>query len=219
MRCSFEPDSPESPPAAFVPVGGAPTELASDAAERDEARVPVSQIEDLVREAHARGLEEGRASAVIPGADEIAAVTRALSSALRSLEEVRRETLREQHGAIVELALAMADRISHQRLANETEGLAERVRAAVERIEGREGREPVEIALCSSDLESFEAASRDDRELLGREEALWIADPDLGPGEVRVRAGGTRVDGSVAAALEQFREDLLGIESDAEANQ
>jgi flagellar assembly protein FliH len=161
------------------------------------------QLEAVEREAHARGYAEGEAAGLAAGAQESTVLVRELMTAVDNIIKVRSDMLRRTERQMVQLALAVAQRIVQRELATDPALLLEMARGVIARLD-ESAR--LTVRLNPHDYEVSGAAA--------------IA--DLGPNvtvtaDSKVEAGGCRIDsdlGTLEAGVEaqilEFGRALLG---------
>ncbi len=203
---SFEPDAAQ-PLQGFVaePLAGSAAPFSQESAPAAGV-APPEDPERVRQRAFEEGREAGRAELPWREAEGLRAATGALEQAVRALTALRRDYLRSHRRAVVDLAVAVAERILVREVAGVPDALAAMVSRALESIE--EG-EPLRVHLSPRDAETLAAA--DPAPLTGlRNEGLEIvSDDELCDGDVRLRADVTEVDARLGALLARVREDLL----------
>lgn len=198
-RVSFVPDPLPAGP------GARGFRDASGGAPRDAAPAEESP-EERTQRAYERGLAEGRAALPWNEAEALRTATAALEEAARAFHDLRRSYLLAQRRAVLDLALAVAERILARELRVNEEALLVVVARALEHM-GAEGG--VEIRVAPGDRETLQRGLA--RELAAFAEAAEIhvvADPSLAPGTLRVSGEASEVDLRLGSILERLREEL-----------
>ncbi|MBZ5606890.1 MAG: hypothetical protein LAP38_01420 [Acidobacteriia bacterium] len=174
------------PAAAYAPLGGGTIGLAPE------------YSNDPARSAYQQGFQEGQAA----GRQEMAAQVEALNLQVsRSIEEMSGLRQRFRHEAeqdVVALAIAIARRILHRELTVAPEALLGLVKAALEKIEGRE----VHRVRVSRDDAHMVEQFLEKMGLPRRVEV--IADPSLARGAVLLDSSRGALDASVETQLAEI---------------
>ncbi len=201
-------DATASPPFVADPLhpGDARFESAGGGAPAPAPAPAGPDLEAMRREAFEAGREAGRAERPPGEAEARAAATRLLEAAARELAESRVEYLRAQRGALVELAVAIAERILDREVSTDPAALVASVEAALDAVPDEE---PAVVHLAPADHASLCAGEGEAPAVLARHGVEVAADAALAPGDVRVRAGAARVDARRERLLERIREALL----------
>lgn len=168
------------------------------------AREP--SLEELRQEAFEAGRAAGRAELPWRDADALRSALISLEEAARALGGVRRDYLMAQRRALVELALAVAERVLGRAVAADPDALV----AVVERALAQLGAdEPVRLRLCAGHLETLELGLAPQLARLAAEHGVRVeADRELVPGDVRVFAGRSQVDARLEECLRRVRDEL-----------
>jgi len=198
-----------------------PAGAASAAVAAPEAAPPAAWQEGYdagLAEGLARGREEGSAAAraELPFADAEALRTAAaaLDGAAGSVAALRRGYLAENRRMLVEISVAVAERVLGQRIEADPDLLA----GVVERALTALGDAP-DVRLCLSERDHravVEGGAADLAALAERRGLAVEVDPGLAPGDVRVLAGRSRVDARIEAVLRRIREELAAGADDEE---
>jgi len=118
----------------LIPAASSPADRASEIVA--SARAQAAQIES---EARAEGFAAGRAEGLAVAAEELAATSAALSGLLAGLENAREAYLAAVEAEVVELALAIAEKIVGSALTVQPALVAEIVAHALRSVEGSGG--------------------------------------------------------------------------------
>jgi flagellar assembly protein FliH len=118
----------------LIPAASSPADRASEIVA--SARAQAAQIES---EARAEGFAAGRAEGLAVAAEELAATSMALSGLLTGLENAREAYLAAVEAEVVELALAIAEKIVGSALTVQPGLVAEIVAHALRSVEGSSG--------------------------------------------------------------------------------
>jgi flagellar assembly protein FliH len=201
-RAGFVPQPFSAPPAA-ARAGSAPA-------------APAPELgQEVLRAAREEGVAAGREAGLREGREEGArAVEReALGPALEALEEAARglaalrgSYLRAQRGLVVELALAVAERLLAREVALDADVLA----GVIERALAALGDQPaLRVLMNSGDLARVQRGLAPRLAALAAGAGLALeAAPDLVPGDVRVQAARSEVDARRAELLRRVRAEL-----------
>lgn len=165
---------------------------------RDEQREEIAkaqraELEAALAKARRDGFEEARAEDREP-----------LRAAIAALAELRRDYLAQSREGIVELALAIAERVVRHSLGEQADLLAAFVEHAVATV-AAEG--PIEVRLSPVDCERLETAERE-AESAARAYAL-VPDRALRRGDVVVSSAFAELDARIASLLGIVRSSLL----------
>lgn len=137
----------------------------------------------------------------------IEAAFAAIDERIQDIEQRRQQSLAELRQAAVELAVSIASRFIHERIAAgefAVEKLVEQVLAKCEL------RQPVEIRLHPADLELLERRSQGKRiPWRNHESYKLVADGALQRGDCRVEAGELGVLSMIETQLSELRQHLL----------
>jgi flagellar assembly protein FliH len=183
----------------------------ADAPAPAAASAPASQpdLEALRNAAFEEGREAGRAELPWQEARQLETAIVALESAERAFAAERRDYLRAQRRALVELAIAIAERILMRELRADPAALVALVERAIDALPEASRDEGVALHLAPSDHDALAHGEGDAVARLAQGGAVRIvSDPDLAPGDARVRAGATTLDARRAVLLERVREAL-----------
>ena len=168
-----------------------------------EPAIGQAQAAALEREAYARGYAEGEAAGLAAGAQEGTALVRGLTKAADGVTRLRSDMLRQTERQMVQLALAVAQRIVQRELAADPAQLLEMARGVITRLDESVR---VTVRLNPHDYEVTGAAA-----ITGFGPNVTVAaDPKVEAGGCRVESDlGTLEVGSEAQILE-FGRALLG---------
>jgi flagellar assembly protein FliH len=186
---------PAAPGAAAAPAGAAA-----------EPHAPAVDLEELRRAAFEEGRAAGRAELPWQDADALRAALGSLEEAARALDATRRGYLRAQRRALVELAIAVAERVLARAVAADPDALVLLVARALDLL-GEE--EPLRVRLCAAHVETCAQGLAPELARLVEERGVALEpDRELSPGDVRVQAGRCQVDARLGECLRRVREDL-----------
>lgn len=180
-----------------------------EAVSQEKVRALELRLEEIQREAAAReqqafeaGYRKGADEGFQQASSQLKPVLEGLAQTLREWQQARRRLRREAERDLVELAIAIARRIVHRELNVDPQALLGIVKAALERLEGREVDRirvhPADAALVGSHLEQA-----------GLEQVRLIADPQLSRGSLLLETAQGTLDASVETQLEEIRYGLL----------
>jgi len=187
---------------------GAPKPCA-DADAGHKLRALEARLAELERDAAAReqqafeaGYRKGAAEGHQQAAAQLKPLLEGLGQTLREWQQSRRRLRREAEQDVVQLAIAIARRILHRELNVDPQALLGIVKAALERLEGREvdrvRANPADAELIRS---YFEQA--------GLRQVSIIADAQLARGALLLETAQGTLDASVETQLEEIRYGLL----------
>lgn len=150
-------------------------------------------------------------------AEERQAIERVLASMMevaQHLEAQQRQNLSEMQQATVELAMAVASRLIHDKVAAGNHAVENLVQQVVERLPARQSMKvylhPEDLALLKQRVGSELTA------LAGGREVQWIADPAVGRGDCRADSGEVSILSQLEVQLGDLRRHLLGALDHAE---
>ncbi len=167
---------------------------------------PAVDPEAIAREAFERGREEGREALPWQDAEALRTAVTALETSCRELDGVRRGYLQDNRTAIVELALAVAERVIGRTLRSDPEVLASVVQSALEELGS--GESPV-LHLSHPDHDTLRAGLAPALDALCRRHDLAIhVDCELRAGETRLVTAHSCVDARLGEVLRRVREEL-----------
>lgn len=193
---------------AFVPI-----RLGSKVEEPSEP--PAPSTEEIRAQAYAEGLEAGRAELPWREVEELRGLIDSLEKAMVSTARLRREYLRDQRAAVVELALAMAERLVRRAIATDPAPLVDILGRALDTLPDEE---KLRVALSSDDLASLQAGFSEEIAGFGRGGGVVLeGDSELARGDVVVQGERGSVDARVATLIERLRESLRELEGIPEA--
>lgn len=162
------------------------------------------------------GLEKGRQEAAAEAREDVPDVElAALQSAVLALQEaassvsvLRRGYLEDNRRMLVEIAMAVAEKLLRTRIEQDPDALA----GIVEQALGQLGDlAPVQLRLATCDHEALQSGhARVLEELASRHDLRVEADPRLAAGDVRVLAERTEVNARLGEVLRRIREELFG---------
>lgn len=175
----------------------------------DQTAEPEGEAELAERhwlQGYAAGRDAAREALPCAEAEALTRAAEALAGATEQLFALQRGSLAAQRSAVVELALAIAERILHRNLradAGALEALVEHAAASL----ADEG--PLQLQLSEADL-AIVAEERAPRlaALRAAGELALSPSTDLQPGEFRLQAGSAEVDGRIDSLLGIVREGL-----------
>ena len=190
----------------FVPIAlGARDGFAGAGLSRDERhealeRVRRDELAAAVERARAEGAEAARAEDREP-----------FRAALAALAELRRDYLVQSREGIVELALAIAERVVRHALAEQADLLAAFVEHAVATV-AADG--PLEVRVSPIDCERLRAGEAEDAAVARERGYVLVADPALARGDVVVEGASSELDGRIERLLGIVRASLLPVDRD-----
>jgi flagellar assembly protein FliH len=178
-------------------IGGDDTPCAAGVPVLQDAAPAAPDVDALVEAARREGFEAGQAASRQHSAEQMDGMRARLARSIEECANARARYRREAEQDVVGLSLAAARRILHRELTVAPEALLGLVKAALEKMEGREVSR-VRVAIGDAALV---------RELLqksgsGRFET--IADPSLGPGSVLIESSRGTLDASVETQLSEI---------------
>lgn len=190
-----------------------------DEAQAEAARLRAEAQREGREEGYAQGYQEGRATGqqeAERAVQETAEATvgeylRQLGALVARAQVDRIALIREAEADLVELALAIAEKVLHQRLrAGERAAVLDIARAAIERLTAA-GSDSVRVRVHPSDYEAFRDVW-DELELGGAAGLACQVIPDerVEAGGCLVEARAARIDGQWSTQLAQVRSALLG---------
>jgi flagellar assembly protein FliH len=130
-----------------------------------------------------------------------------LADVLRALDERHRERLSEWQRAAIELGVAIAARLLHDRIEAGDMAIESVVREVVARLKPDE---PVTVRLHPTDLTLLQKRLGDVPLFHDRAGVRVIADPSLGRGDCRAEGKDTSVLSELSVQLATMRQQLLG---------
>jgi len=172
---------------------------------------PESQpdLESVRHAAFEEGREAGRAELPWQEARQLETAIVALESAERAFAAERRDYLRAQRGALVDLAIAIAERILMRELSTDPAALVALVERAIDSLPQASRDGGVALHLSPSDHGVLAQGEGDALARLAQDGTVQIvSDAGLAPGDVRVQAGATTLDARRSVLLERVREAL-----------
>ena len=155
-----------------------------------------------------------------PSPEEIGLLERLLANfdeLTSDLHSQQRQRLAEMQRVAVEVAVAVASRLIHQRIEAGDVAVQSLVRQVAERLESRE---TLTVYLHPADLALLEQQAGDCQRLIPGEGSLkLIADASLNRGDCRAETGDMNLVLRIDQQLEEMRKHLLDILPDAEVEQ
>ena len=179
----------------------------AEACSQAEWRARLSQLEreTPVREqqAYAHGYHQGEAAGLEQARARLDPVAEQLARTTADLAQTRRQIRRDAEDDVVKLALAIARRILHREFSVDPEAILGVVKAALEKLEGREidrlRVNPEDAAILRQHLERCGAPQR-----------VEIApDPRLGRGSAVFETARGDMDASIDTQLEEIQRGLV----------
>lgn len=185
----------------------APPPAVEEPAPADPAGTPDPVDTDAIAGA---AFEEGQAGvhAERPAEEneDLSGAVRVLESSARALTELRQDQLAANRRFVMDLAVAIAEKVIGRAVRTDPEVLASLVERALTPL-GDGGT--VELSLSSEDHETLTSRLTHTLERLRRDFDIEVRpDPALLPGDVRVGQGRAEVDARIAELLRRVREDL-----------
>jgi hypothetical protein len=129
-----------------------------------------------------------------------------IGESVRGLREDQAGRLREWQRAAVELALTIATRLLHERIASGEFPIEARVRDMIAQLEEDV---PATVNLNPADLALLESRLGGEPLLSGRDDPRLLPDPELGRGECRVESRETILLSDLTRELQEIRDELL----------
>lgn len=199
---SFMPEPIEGADAAangFVAMG-----VAGETTEVDAA--PELTAEEIRVQAYAEGVLAGRAELPWQEAAELQGLIDTLEEALTGVAELRRNSLRDQRRVVVELAVAIAEKLLRQTIEADTDNLVAIVERAVSTLPD-EGK--LRVVLSSADYEALQTGMAAALSSFCDDSGAEIeASAELARGDVRVLGVIGGVDARITSLLTRVREGL-----------
>lgn len=183
--------SPYVPPAAFEPGSGGAR----------SAKDP----EQKMRDAYQQGIEEGRQAARAETAAELEAVGTRMARSIEEMSGLRQRFRQEAEEDVVALALAIARRILHRELTMAPDALLGLVKAALEKMCGREVHRvrlsPADAPLVKQYLDQMGLPQRVD----------VIADSTLERGALLLDSSRGTLDASIETQIDEVERGLADL--------
>ncbi len=129
-----------------------------------------------------------------------------LQAASSELRKDQNERLREWQRAAVELAMTVATRLLHERVATGDFPMEAKVRDMIAQLEEDS---PVAIRLNPADIELLESRMGEEPLLPGRDDPRLIPDATLARGDCRVEGKETMLLSDIGRELQEIRDELL----------
>lgn len=169
------------------------------------ARIAQLEREILRREqeAFAAGNRKGEAAGQEQAAARLEPVAEQLARTIADLSATRRQLRRDAEQDVVRLALAIGKRIVHRELSIDPEVILGVVKAALEKLEGRE------VDRVRVNREDAEMVRKQFERLGERARVEVVADPRLGRGAVVFETARGSFDASVDTQLEEIQRGLV----------
>jgi flagellar biosynthesis/type III secretory pathway protein FliH len=211
---TFHPDPVLSPAPELVSDPALPPEVRPSGEEPTRA---AAGPEELARRAYDEGFEAGRSEASAERAEALESAAHGFECAAQLLERRGRIYLRSNRQTLLDLAVALAERILERELGDSPRQLLALVERSLSCVEC-DGT--TRVALGPRDLETARTSCGELLERLERDRGIvFEADPVLGAGDVRVEAGTGEVDARPSELLSRLRAELdaaLGASEDTE---
>lgn len=179
----------------------------SDAEQEEEERLRAEaaareEQDRLVREAHAKGFDEGRREGELAEATRLKNAVRAAELALEELRENEERWLGSIEENICALAVAVARRIVDEELTTTPELVERLVHRALEEFPVKQA---VRIRIHPRDQAVIESRGTDPRlpAIIDGREVQWIPDANVVPGGCLVEGRDRIIDGRIDTALER----------------
>ncbi len=167
-----------------------------------EEQTPEARVQEAVRAGFSQGLARGRADGAAAYEAERQKLRAETAAALAALADARRKVLEECRGAVLDLALEIAERVVRARI-EAGDPVAERIAEEVLAGQPRAGARTVRVHPDDHHA-LLEMAPR-----LGSEAALDVVpDPSVAPGGVVVETSHEIVDARIETAFTSIREAL-----------
>lgn len=162
--------------------------------------------EEVREQAYAEGVAAGRAELPWQEATELQGLIDTLEEALAGVAELRRNSLREHRVAVVELAVAIAERLVRQSIEADTDKLAAIVERSVSTLPDES---KLRVLLSSADYDALQAGMASTlASFCDQSGAVIEASAELARGDVRVLGVIGDVDARVTSQLGRVREAL-----------
>jgi flagellar assembly protein FliH len=131
-----------------------------------------------------------------------------LQNAAQAVATQQMEQLAEVRRVTVELAVAIASRLIHERILAGQFGVETLVRQVLEKLEPRQ---PIAVRLHPDDLALLKRRlpAGDPLANLENDKVRFVADPALSRGDCRAEAGDVRIVSHLQGQLEEIRQHLL----------
>lgn len=179
-----------------------PTAPGVSAAEADELKQRLAQLEQAKQAEVARARQEGQQQGVKQARDEAAGQTKAnadkLAQTLADLLRFKHRLRADAEMELVNLSLAIARRVLHRELATDAHALQGVVHAALQRVQSREVWK-VRVYPAAAD------AVRAALEAVGRGSAQVIPDPALKDGDLLIETSMGEIDASIDSQLREIQ--------------
>lgn len=190
---------PDAPTEKFVAIRVG-SEVGSEAVRRE---ITAEEIRD---QAYAEGVEAGRAELPWKEAEELRGAIETLEQALSGVADLRRDSLRDQRVAVVNLAIAIAERLVRHSIETDPEKLAAIVERAVATLPN-EGK--LRIAISADDYQVLQIGMAETLATFAQNCGAEIeACAELARGDVLVHGERGDVDARVASLLPRIRDAL-----------
>ena len=153
---------------------------------------PEIDVEAIAREAHQRGFEEGKQSAIQAVQQELGALRQNMSNLMQRIPEEIRNGLAQSEPQLVDLSLALARKVIQTESEGSREVIKSVLKAAMEKVRNQT---VIAIHLNPSDLEEIQPQFAD-----GRVELL--PDPNIHPGGCRIETDTGELDATIESQWE-----------------
>ncbi len=184
--------------------GFVPIRVGSEVEEPEEVVEPSAA--EIREQAYAEGVEAGRAELPWQEVEQVRGLIETLERALASVAHLRRDYLHDQRKAMVDLALALAEKLVRSTIEADRAPLVDIIARALETLPD-EGK--LRVALSSEDLASLQAGFAEEIAHFGNEGRVVLeASSELACGDVRVQGERAAVDARVDSLLARIRESL-----------
>jgi flagellar biosynthesis/type III secretory pathway protein FliH len=195
----------------FVPqpaARGGPTAAALSPLPGSPAPERVADVEEAPgQNVYEEGRAAGRAELPWREAEDLRSAVEACEGMARGLAALQRTYLRAHRRCLVDLALAVAEKLLGRAIEAEPDALTGILERAIEALDEVPA---TRVNLSRRDSEILERGLAPDLARLTHEHGIAVeADPNLAPGDVRVFAGITEVDGRLSELLRRMREELF----------
>jgi flagellar biosynthesis/type III secretory pathway protein FliH len=138
--------------------------------------------------------------------EHVEAALEQIRAGVAALREDQAGRLREWQRAAIELALTIATRLLHERIAAGEFPIEARVRDMIAQLEEDA---PATVRLNPADLALLESRLGGEPLLSGRDDPRLVPDPELGRGECRVESRETILLSDLTRELQEIRDELL----------
>lgn len=169
-------------------------------------------LEDIETEAYIRGFNKGERAGIDAAAEKIESLHAMLAGAIEQLDRVQKQIRQDSEKEVVELALAVSERIVRQELATKRETIVDVVREALKKVDHQQA---VVIRLNPADMPFIDASRLQVSDPAGQANSIRVrleADETIGSGGCFIETESGDVDARIETQLDiikaAFREKL-----------